>query len=71
VTLPVDPQQRRFLELLDRAAGRPVSYAVLRAAGISFPAAVAAELALQGYVFERVFDPDSGPAIRRRESRPG
>ena len=37
-------------------AGRPVSLAELRAAGLDFPAAVISELQLNGHVIERVHE---------------
>lgn len=49
-----DAQQQRLLDLLRQAGERPVAYAELHAAGISFPAAIVAELELNGYVFEHV-----------------
>jgi len=52
---PADPQQQRLLEQLRQAGDQPVSFSELRAAGISFPAAVIGELELDGYVVERVY----------------
>jgi hypothetical protein len=49
-----DTQQQRLLARLREAGGHPVSFADLHAAGIDFPAAVAAELELAGYAIERV-----------------
>jgi hypothetical protein len=50
-----DAQQQRMLECLRAAAGQPVSFAELRAVGVDFPAAVASELELSGYVIDRVY----------------
>jgi hypothetical protein len=60
----VDPQQRRFLALLERAGGEPVSYADLRAGGVGFPAAVAAELELIGFMVERSTRPGGERGLR-------
>ena len=43
-----DHQQKLVLDALRRAAGDPVSYAELRAAGIDLPASVVSELELAG-----------------------
>jgi hypothetical protein len=51
-----DTQQQRILERLHQAGDQPVSFAELRAGGIDFPAAVVAELQLNGYAIERVYD---------------
>jgi len=51
-----DAQQQRLLERLRQAGDQPVAYAELHADGIAFPAAVVAELELNGYVIERVYD---------------
>ena len=78
-----DAQQQRLLELLREAGEEPVAIAELHASGISFPAAVASELELNGYLIERVYDhgrlvgvrllepePRDTPAARRRRRRP-
>lgn len=49
----LEEQQRRVLELLREAAGSPVSYTTLRAAGVEFPAGVVSELELVGVPIER------------------
>ncbi len=49
-----DLQQRRLLDQLRQADGRPIPFAELRAGGVDFPAAVIAELELSGYRIERV-----------------
>ena len=49
----LDEQQRRVLELLREAAGAPVSYTAIRAAGVEFPAGVVSELELVGVPIER------------------
>ena len=53
---PADAQQRRLLERLREAGDEAVAFAELHASGIAFPAAVVAELELNGYVIERVHD---------------
>jgi hypothetical protein len=53
---PADVQQQRLLERLRLAGDRPVAFAELHAGGIAFPAAVVAELELNGYVIDRVYD---------------
>jgi len=58
MTLPADPQQQQLLEELQRAGDQPVAFSDLHAAGISFPAAVISELALDGYLVERVYQDD-------------
>lgn len=50
-----DSQQKRMLERLREADGRPVAFAELRAGGIDFPAAVVSELELNGYAIDRVY----------------
>ena len=50
----VESQQRLALERLRGAGEETVSLAVLRAAGVDFPAAVISELELMGYPIERV-----------------
>jgi hypothetical protein len=49
-------QQQRLLERLRQAGDQPVAFAELHAGGIAFPAAVVAELELNGYVIDRVYD---------------
>jgi hypothetical protein len=51
-----DSQQKRLLERLREADGRPVAFAELRAGGIGFPAAVVSELELNGYAIDRVYE---------------
>ena len=80
---PADSQQQRLLERLRQAGDQPAAFAELHAGGIAFPAAVVAELELNGYVIERVYengrlvgvrllDPEPGdtPAGPRRRRRP-
>ena len=45
-----DAQQQLLLERLRQAGDQPVAFAELHAGGIDFPAAVVAELELNGYV---------------------
>ena len=49
-----DSQQRRLVDQLRQADGRPIPFAELRAGGVDFPALVIAELELSGYCIERV-----------------
>ncbi|MGH2902654.1 MAG: hypothetical protein ACRDK7_03565 [Solirubrobacteraceae bacterium] len=49
----LEPQQATLLELLRSAAGAPLSFADLNAAGIEFPASVVSELELAGVAIER------------------
>jgi hypothetical protein len=78
-----DAQQQRLLVRLREAGDQPVAFAELHAAGVDFPAAVASELELNGYLIERVYDhgrlvgvrlldpePQDIPAARRRRRRP-
>lgn len=51
-----DAQQQRMLERLRQAGDQPVAFAELHTVGIDFPAAVACELELNGYVTQRVYD---------------
>ena len=51
-----DAQQQRMLERLRQAGDQPVAFVELHTVGIDFPAAVACELELNGYVTERVYD---------------
>jgi hypothetical protein len=51
-----DAQQQQLLERLREAGDEAVAFAELHTAGITFPAAVASELELNGYVIERVYD---------------
>jgi hypothetical protein len=83
---PADAQQQRLLERLRQAGDDPVAFTELHSGGIAFPAAVVAELELNGYVIERVYDhgrligvrllqpepPDTRhtPAAHRRRHRP-
>jgi hypothetical protein len=53
---PADAQQQRLLERLREAGDEAVAFAELHASGIAFPAAVVAELELNGYAIERVDD---------------
>jgi hypothetical protein len=77
--LLVDAQQQRLLERLQDADGEPVAFAELHSSGIAFPAAVVAELELNGYAIERAqdhgrligvrllrSDPPDTPAVHRR-----
>ena len=51
-----DAQQQLLLERLRQAGDQPVAFTELHAGGIDFPAAVVAELELNGYAIERVYD---------------
>jgi hypothetical protein len=62
-----DAQQQRLLERLRQAGDQPVAFAVLRAAGIDFPAAVVCELELSGYAIERVYDHGRLVGVRLRK----
>lgn len=53
---PADAQQQQLLMRLREAGDQPVTFAELHAVGIDFPAAVVAELELNGYAIERVYD---------------
>ena len=55
-----DHQQKLVLDVLRRAAGAPVSYAELRAAGIDLPASVVSELELAGVAVERCVGEGTG-----------
>ncbi|HUB04154.1 MAG TPA: tetratricopeptide repeat protein [Solirubrobacteraceae bacterium] len=55
-----DRQQALVLDALRRAAGAPVSYAELRAAGIELPASVVSELELAGVAIERCVGGETG-----------
>lgn len=55
-----DHQQKLALDALRRAAGAPVSYAELRAAGIDLPASVVSELELAGVAVERCVGEGTG-----------
>ena len=55
-----DHQQKLALDALRRAAGYPVSYAELRAAGIDLPASVVSELELAGVPIERCVGEGTG-----------
>lgn len=70
-----DHQQALVLAALRRAAGAPVSYGELRAAGVELPASVVSELELAGVAIERCcgeeraaagvrLDPANDPATR-------
>jgi hypothetical protein len=71
----LDRQQALVIAALRRAAGGPVSYAELRAAGVELPASVVSELELAGVAIERCLgegrgavgvrlDPANDPAAR-------
>jgi hypothetical protein len=70
LVMTLDSQQRRLLGLLREAAGRPVTYAELRAKGIPFPAAVASELELHGYAIDHVRDRGHLIGVRLLETAP-
>jgi hypothetical protein len=53
---PPDAQQEQLLEQLRQAGDEAVPFAELRAAGITFPAAVVSELELNGYVIRRGYE---------------
>ena len=61
-----DSQQRQLLDQLRQAGGRPIPFAELRASGIDFPAAVTAELELNGYRIERVREQGRMTGLRLR-----
>ena len=67
---PADVQQQRLLERLRQAGDQPVAFADLHAGGIAFPAAVVAELELNGYVIERVYDHGLLVGVRLRDPEP-
>ena len=67
----LDAQQQRLLERLGTAGDQPVAFAVLHAAGIDFPAAIASELELNGYVIERVNDNERLVGVRLPIQNPG
>jgi Tetratricopeptide repeat len=56
----LEHQQAVVLDALRRAAGAPVSYGELRAAGVELPASVVSELELTGVAIERCFGEDRG-----------
>ena len=65
-----DAQQQRLLERLRRAGDEPVGFTELHSGGIAFPAAVVAELELNGYVIERVHDHGRLIGVRLLDSEP-
>jgi hypothetical protein len=65
-----DAQQQRLLERLRRAGDEPVAFAELHAGGIDFPAAVVAELELNGYVIERVYHHERFVGVRLLQPEP-
>ena len=67
---PADPQQQRLLERLREAGDQPVAFTDLHASGIAFPAAVVAELELNGYVIERVNDHGRPVGVRLLQPEP-
>ncbi|MGH8270419.1 MAG: hypothetical protein ACRET5_06815 [Steroidobacteraceae bacterium] len=67
---PADAQQQRLLECLRDAGDEAVAFAELHAAGIAFPAAVVAELELNGYVIERVHDHGRLRGVRLLQPEP-
>jgi hypothetical protein len=68
--MTLDVQQQRMLQRLRQAGGQPVTYGELRADGITFPAAVASELELNGYAIDRVFVAGRLAGLRLIESEP-
>ena len=68
---PADSQQQRLLERLRQAGDQPVAFAELHAGGITFPAAVVAELELTGYVIERVHHHGRLAGVRLLQPEPG
>ncbi|MGB0095321.1 MAG: hypothetical protein WBP81_22630 [Solirubrobacteraceae bacterium] len=66
----LDAQQQRLLERLGTAGDQPVAFAVLHAAGIDFPAAIASDLELKGYVIERVYDHERLVGVRLLHPEP-
>ena len=67
---PADSQQQR-LERLRQAGDQPAAFAELHAGGIAFPAAVVAELELNGYVIERVYENGRLVGARLLDPEPG
>jgi hypothetical protein len=67
---PADAQQQRLLERLREAGDQPVAFADLHASGIAFPAAVVAELELNGYVIDRVSDHGRPVGVRLLQPEP-
>jgi hypothetical protein len=67
---PADPQQQRLLDRLRQAGDQPVAFAELHADGIAFPAAVVAELELNGYLIERVYDHGRMVGVRLLQPEP-
>jgi hypothetical protein len=65
-----DAQQQRLLERLREAGDQPVVFAELHAGGIDFPAAVVAELELNGYLIERVYDHGQLVGVRLLQPEP-
>ena len=65
-----DSQQQRMLERLRRAGDQPVAFDELHAGGIDFPAAIVAELELNGYVIERVYDHGRLVGVRLLDPEP-
>jgi hypothetical protein len=67
---PADAQQQRLLERLRDAGDEAVAFTELHAAGIAFPAAVVAELELNGYLIERVHDHGRPVGVRLLQPEP-
>jgi hypothetical protein len=65
-----DSQQQRLLAQLRQAGGRPIPFAELRASGIDFPAAVTAELELNGYRIDRVREHERMTGLRLQSLEP-
>ncbi len=65
-----DAQQQRLLKRLREAGDQPIAFAELHAGGIDFPAAVISELALNGYVIERVYDHERLIGVRLLQPEP-
>ena len=64
---PTDAQQQLLLEQLRQAGDEPLPFTRLHAAGITFPAAVVAELELDGYVIQRVCEHGRPAGVRLLE----
>ena len=67
---PADAQQQLLLERLREAGDQPVAFTELHASGIAFPAAIVAELELNGYVIERVNDHGRLVGVRLLQPEP-
>jgi hypothetical protein len=64
----IETQQLRMLEQLRQAGTEPMTLDQLRAGGVDFPAVVIGELALNGFVIERVYNQGKLLGVRLLES---